>query len=224
MNPPAILTCKAAFTLPIMLRPQLPSSTFQSLARRAGSDVRLASAFRPRASHHVTVRPSLAMTGPSKPSAAPVAPLNPNPPPSYKITLLYDSECPLCVKEVNFLRGRVKAQGPPPSIKFVDIAASDYSPAHNASIDYETAMGRIHGILPDGNVLVGVPVFRAAYDAVGLGWVYAITKVPGVGAVADAVYNIWADFRLQLTGRPSLENIMQMRRSEAEKICRPKAE
>lgn len=124
------------------------------------------------------------------------------------------------MREVNFLRHRVEAQGYPPSIKFVDITSPDYSVADNAGIDYEMAMGRIHGIKPDGTVLVGVPVFRAAYESVGLGWMYAMTTLPGVGTAAEKLYNLWADFRLQLTGRPPLEDIMRLRRDEAEKTCR----
>lgn len=37
-------------------------------------------------------------------------------------------------------------------------------------------MVRIHAILADGRVLTDVEVFRALYEAVGLGWVYAATK------------------------------------------------
>lgn len=140
--------------------------------------------------------------------------------PKYKLALLYDSDCPLCVKEVNFLRRRAQKMAPLPTIKFVDIASDDYSPAENAGIDYETAMGRIHAIEENDRVIVGVQVFRKAYEAVGFGWVYAITSLPGVGAAADFLYNIWADYRLQLTGRPPLEEVMRMRRSEAEKTCR----
>ena len=47
------------------------------------------------------------------------------------------------------------------------------------------AMGEIHAILPDGRVVTNVEVFRRLYDAVGLGWVYAVTKIKPVGAVAD---------------------------------------
>lgn len=166
----------------------------------------------------------MTITGPPKPTSPPKPPATPVPNATYKLALLYDSDCPLCLKEVNFLRRRVDAHGPPPSINFVDIASPDYNPTDYAGIDYETAMGRIHGLKQDGSVIVGVPVFRAAYEAVGLGWVYAVTKIPGVGAAADAVYNVWADYRLQFTGRPPLEDVMRMRREEAEKTCRSEGE
>lgn len=38
------------------------------------------------------------------------------------------------------------------------------------------AMLKIHAIEADGTIITGVPVFRRLYQAVGLGWVYAITQ------------------------------------------------
>ncbi len=127
---------------------------------------------------------------------------------AWKIKLLYDGECPLCVREVNFLTKKDAGRG---IVKFVDISALDYDPKDNAKIDFTTAMGRIHGILPDGTVIKNVEVFRRVYEELGMGWVYAITKLPILGAIADWLYGIWADWRLKLTGRPDLEAIMTER-------------
>lgn len=137
--------------------------------------------------------------------------------PDYTIKLLYDGDCPLCVKEVNFLRGRNDKFAPRTPIVFVDIADDGYEPSENADIDYETAMGRIHGITSDGRVLVGVEVFRIVYEKIGLGWVYAVTRLQVVGAAAEWIYGIWAERRLQLTGRPSLQEVMATREK---KTCR----
>ncbi len=127
---------------------------------------------------------------------------------SYKIKLLYDGECPLCLKEVNFLRKKDHGRG---KIAFVDIASPDYSPADNQGIDYETAMNRIHGILADGTVIKNVEVFRTIYEILGMGWIYAITKIPIIGWIADQIYGIWAKWRLQLTGRPNLAKIISQK-------------
>ena len=132
--------------------------------------------------------------------------------PAWKIKLLYDGECPLCVREVNFLTKKDRGRG---IIKFVDIADDDYNPQDNSNIDFATAMGRIHAILPDGNVIKNVEVFRRVYEELGMGWVYAITKVPIVGAIADWIYGIWADWRLKWTGRPDLESIIAQRQEKA---------
>ena len=69
-------------------------------------------------------------------------------------------------------------------------------------------MGKIHGILPDGTIVIGVEVFRRLYEAVGLGWIYAATRNPAVANVANVVYDAWAAFRLQLTGRPALGQVL----------------
>ena len=37
-------------------------------------------------------------------------------------------------------------------------------------------MERIHAIQADGRIVQDVEVFRLLYEAVGLGWVYAVTK------------------------------------------------
>lgn len=126
------------------------------------------------------------------------------------LRLLWDSDCPLCVKEVNFLRRRMEKYEQEPVI-FVDIAEDTYTPEENAGIDYATAMGRIHAVKANGEVLVGIDAFAAVYERIGLGWVYAATKLPVVGAVADWAYDFWADRRLTWTGRPALEEILAAR-------------
>jgi predicted DCC family thiol-disulfide oxidoreductase YuxK len=124
--------------------------------------------------------------------------------------MLYDSDCPLCMREVNMLRRRDAANG---RIKFVDIADPAYSPADNAGIDYQTAMERIHAVLPDGTAVTDVEVFRRLYSEVGLGWVYAATQVPAVERAANALYSVWAKYRMQLTGRPDLEIVLAEKRA-----------
>ena len=132
--------------------------------------------------------------------------------------MLYDGECPLCVKEIEFLKARDKRR----KIDFVDIASSAYSPSDNAGIDYERAMRRIHGITSDGQVIEGVQVFRRLYEAVGLGYVYAIVQVKPIGALAEALYNVWAKYRMELTGRDALGVILSKRSMITSQMCPPK--
>lgn len=130
---------------------------------------------------------------------------------SWQIKLLYDGECPLCLREVNFLQRRDRGQG---RVKFVDIAAPDYDPAANGGVDFATAMGRIHAVLPDGSVIQNVEVFRRVYEILGMGWVYAATKWPVIGPLVDRAYDFWADRRLAWTGRPNLETLVARREAE----------
>lgn len=127
---------------------------------------------------------------------------------SWQIKLLYDSACPLCMREVNFLRKRDAGRG---LVKFVDVADDAYSAEENGGVDFETAMGRIHAVLADGTVIKNVEVFRRVYEILGIGWIYAATKLPVIGFVVDRLYELWADWRLALTGRPDLKTIVAER-------------
>ncbi|NEQ33580.1 MAG: DUF393 domain-containing protein, partial [Leptolyngbya sp. SIO4C5] len=88
------------------------------------------------------------------------------------------------------------------------------SPDENAGIDYETAMGRIHAVLPDGTVIKNVAVFRRVYQILGMSWIYAVTKWPIIGPIVDKLYELWADWRLQLTGRPDLQTLVAERQRQ----------
>lgn len=127
---------------------------------------------------------------------------------SWQIKLLYDGECPLCLREVRFLQHKDSGQG---KVVFVDIADDNYSPDEHGGVTYEAAMGRIHAILPDGKVVKNVEVFRRFYEVLGIGWVYAATQLPLIGAIANQIYFLWAELRLKLTGRPDLATLVALR-------------
>jgi predicted DCC family thiol-disulfide oxidoreductase YuxK len=139
----------------------------------------------------------------------------------WKIKLLYDGLCPLCLREVNFLQKRDAGRG---IVAFVDIADLDYTPADHGGVEFADAMGRIHAVLPDGAILRDVAVFRQVYEALGMGWIYAPTRWPVVGAIANQLYTLWAKLRLVLTGRPTLKRIIADRQqkldAKAQQRCR----
>ena len=121
---------------------------------------------------------------------------------SWKVNLLYDGECPLCMREVNFLQKKDAGRG---LVKFTDIADLSY---------FETAMGRIHAVLANGTVIKNVEVFQKTYEALGIGWMYAATKWPIIGPIVDKVYDLWADKRLAVTGRASLVEVIAEREAK----------
>ena len=114
------------------------------------------------------------------------------------------------------------------AISFVDITAHDYQPEQNGGVSFQKGMAEIHGILPTGEVISGVPVFAKLYEAVGLGWVYRWTAWPPAARLAAKVYSFWAKRRLALTGKGSLEEVLA-RRAEGDQqghcdaACRDKA-
>ncbi len=121
-----------------------------------------------------------------------------------KLTLLFDGGCPLCLREVEYLRSKDTSN----NICFVDIDSPNYQSNLYSGITYREAMGRIHAIKNDsGEILKDISVFREAYQLIGLGWIYAPTKWPVLGFIANQLYSVWAKWRLSITGRPSLEQL-----------------
>jgi predicted DCC family thiol-disulfide oxidoreductase YuxK len=126
----------------------------------------------------------------------------------WQIKLLYDGDCPLCLREVNFLRAKDRGRG---LVAFVNIAAPDYQAADHGGVEFADAMSRIHAVLPDGRVIKNVEVFRQVYQVLGIGWIYAATGWPVIGPLVDNLYDFWADRRLSWTGRPDLATLLAER-------------
>jgi len=115
--------------------------------------------------------------------------------PQVQFTLLYDGECPICQKEVAWL-SRFNKQG---KLGFKDITDTDFDPAlHNKT--FAQLMAEIHGVYPNGAIVKGMPVFREAYRAVGLGWLLAPTGWPILKQLFDGLYLVFAKYRLSLGG------------------------
>jgi predicted DCC family thiol-disulfide oxidoreductase YuxK len=85
-------------------------------------------------------------------------------------------------------------------IQFENIADPRFDPAAYG-LEAREVVARIHGALRDGTVVSGMEVFRRAYAAVGLGWLMAPTRWPGLRRLADLAYRTFARNRLRLTGR-----------------------
>lgn len=131
----------------------------------------------------------------------------------WQIRVLYDGECPLCSREIRFLGRRDRGRK---RIQFEDISRPEFDPA-TYGLDDGQVMARIHGVLPDGAVVEGVEVFRRAYAAVGMGWLVAPTRWPGLRQLAEFAYRLFARNRLRWTGRKPTcgDGRCQMERSQA---------
>ena len=114
----------------------------------------------------------------------------------YDVEVFYDGDCPLCKREINFLRWLDRRN----QILFSDIAEPDFSDA-GLDRDHDQLMAELHGRLPNGRWITGMEVFRRLYAAVGLGWLFAPTKLPLIRPLFDRLYGIFARNRLKLTGR-----------------------
>ena len=90
-------------------------------------------------------------------------------------------------------------------------SAPDYNPALHGNVQFADGMRKLRAVLPDGEVVTGMEVFRKTYEAIGLGWVFHLTKMPVVHEIADTIYDVWAENRLRITGRPDLADLLKER-------------
>ncbi|MBK16834.1 MAG: thiol-disulfide oxidoreductase [Prochlorococcus sp. SP3034] len=120
-----------------------------------------------------------------------------------KLTFLFDSECPLCRREINFLKQRDLHK----NILFVDINKDNFNSINFKNITYLEAMENLHGILEDGEIIKGLDVLAYSYDLIGLGWLYYPLKIPFLSNFLRVIYKYWAGNRLAITGRSSLKTL-----------------
>lgn len=110
-----------------------------------------------------------------------------------EFTLLYDSECPFCRLEVEWLQRRDRNG----RLGAVDIAAEGFD-ASQFGLTKEAVHARLHGVNADGEVIEGMAAIRAAWRAAGLGWVMAPTGWPVLRWFADLGYVVFARYRVPL--------------------------
>lgn len=88
--------------------------------------------------------------------------------PSNAFTLFYDGDCPLCRREIAWLRQRDGQH----RIQFQNIHDDQFDPSHYALSKAEL-LDYIHGIEANGQLIKGVDVFIRLYTLVGLSWLVA---------------------------------------------------
>jgi len=115
---------------------------------------------------------------------------------SHSLEVFYDGACPLCRREVAWLRRRDRKE----TVSFIDIAAPDFDPTPLGKT-HSALMAKMHVRTPDGTWRQGMEAFRRLYAAVGLGWLLAPTRLPLLRELADKAYALFARNRLRCTGR-----------------------
>lgn len=116
-----------------------------------------------------------------------------------RVTLLYDGECPICSKEVNYLEKRTS------KVDFVDISKADYESKKYQNVTYQQAMQKMHAIEEEEHVIVGLEAFRWLYAKSNLHFLAILISLPGLRGFFQFLYSIFAQYRLKLTGRSSYE-------------------
>jgi predicted DCC family thiol-disulfide oxidoreductase YuxK len=109
---------------------------------------------------------------------------------SKPFEVFYDEQCPLCRKEINFIRKRDKHG----RLTLTDISAADFD-ASSTGKSLEVLMREIHGRYSDGSLVTGVEVFREIYQRIGFGAFVVPTRWVGVRWAMDRMYNLFAALR-----------------------------
>jgi predicted DCC family thiol-disulfide oxidoreductase YuxK len=114
----------------------------------------------------------------------------------YPLEFLYDGNCAICRFDVaNFRRRDAKAH-----LRFIDITSPEFDPApYDRSL--EELLARMTARRADGVIVEGPEVFRLAFAAIGLGWLVAPTRLPGLNALTEFAYRVFARHRVWLSRR-----------------------
>jgi predicted DCC family thiol-disulfide oxidoreductase YuxK len=99
-------------------------------------------------------------------------PARSNTPGSGRLQVYFDGGCPLCRREIGFLRRRRGGE----HVDWVDIAATDV-PEVAPGLARCDALARMHGRTPEGRIVSGAAAFAAVWRALPLtrplGWLFS---------------------------------------------------
>ena len=109
------------------------------------------------------------------------------------MTIYFDGACPLCAAEIHMLAARNRRR----LLKFVDLGKPGTELPCN--IVCARAMDNIHGVLDDGSILVGVPVFAEAYRRADLPALGCLFSRPWLRWLLDPAYALFARHRVQIS-------------------------
>lgn len=117
-------------------------------------------------------------------------------PADKRLEVFYDSECPLCNREIAVLRWMDRRK----RVQFTDIASPAFDAA-NYQRDDQEFVDEIQGRLAGDKWITGVEVLRQVYAAVGFGLLVLPSRLPGISHTLEWMYRIFARNRLKWTGR-----------------------
>lgn len=107
-----------------------------------------------------------------------------------KLTLYFDSECPLCSREISWLKSKNQTC----SINFVDIVSPDFDETKIGKSKKEL-LSKIHAKDSEGNFITGVDVFREVYTMLGMRSISKLLSIPILKYFFDVAYVLFAYIR-----------------------------
>jgi predicted DCC family thiol-disulfide oxidoreductase YuxK len=113
---------------------------------------------------------------------------------AMKLTLFYDSQCPLCLTEMRQLK-TLDGAG---HLAFADLHAPDFIERF-PYIDRQKACRILHGQLDTGELLLGLDVTCLAWSLAGRHKWLALLRWPIIKPIADAAYLLFARYRYSIS-------------------------
>ena len=119
-----------------------------------------------------------------------------------KVTMYHDGDCPLCKFEIAAMQKLDTKK----AIRWVDIT-QEKEALTEAGITYQQAMARIHVKDKNQNMVSGVRGFLAVWEHLPYyrRVVPIIRNVPFLLTIMEAVYVVFAKYRLPMTGKKQLK-------------------
>lgn len=116
------------------------------------------------------------------------------------LTVLYDGACPLCRREIAYVKGLAKKRSDS-GLCFLDISQR-VECTHQFSKDQAALLERFHVQRSDGSRIDGAAAFIAMWSRLpGWRWLARLVSLPGMLTLLEAAY------RGFLKARPSLQGI-----------------
>ncbi len=94
-------------------------------------------------------------------------------------------------------------------MKLTDIADPTFDPSDTGK-SLDQLMREIHGRYANGELVVGVDVFREIYKRLGFGWLVKPTTLPVVGWVMDRCYDFFAGLRYRSALKRYNKNVCEI--------------
>ena len=122
------------------------------------------------------------------------------------VTAIYDGYCVIC----NQTRRTVIALDWLHRVEFLNIHNWNEVNQRYPTLDYEVAMGQMHLVTPDGQLIGGFPAVRRMLRELPLGYpMWLLLQLPGMGILGDKVYKFIARHRYRINrlfGMPVCED------------------
>lgn len=132
--------------------------------------------------------------------------------PDWPLTLYYDGDCPLCAREIRWLRQHASAQ----RLRLVDISQTDFHPA-SIGKTRQALQNRLHAHFADGQWLTGLDATLWSWRAAGLGrWATPLTW-PALRPLLELAYRLFCRLRPHLDWLPHPDASQRCRKQQCER-------